>query len=367
MTVPIEDLIRDAQERQADRAIDLERIWAALPASRRRHVRQRRLGMIAAFAAVVAVAAVVTVPTLVFGGRGDNNRATLPSAPRQSPASTPQSAPPGPPAISPTPLGYTVGSPPDGLIERIRWADSGGSQNVASQTRMWSTQSVDEYGDLKSSRLTLRIERTTGGGETSGLTTITVDRKQAWYDGVDAPDESYVSWKPDADTLLTLEQHGLSMSRSELVNVAESVHPDTTTLAPVVTFGWLPGEFSVDHVGLSGNSSTSWHGDVNLISFAGQDGQGRSLAGANLHIELGTSSTEPGNGEPVTVRGHTGKLVSATDAPLARLTLVVDLGGGTWLTLSAMNSPSASIGKEDLLNVAETLQIATPDLSWMGR
>ena len=63
MTVPIEDLIRDAQERQADRAIDLERIWAALPASRRRHVRQRRLGMIAAFAAVVAVAAVVTVPT----------------------------------------------------------------------------------------------------------------------------------------------------------------------------------------------------------------------------------------------------------------------------------------------------------------
>ena len=143
------------------------------------------------------------------------------------------------PAISPTPLGYTVGSPPGGLIERIRWADSGGGENVPSQTRMWSTQSVDEYGDLKSSRLTLRIERTTGGGEASGLTTITVDGKQAWYDGVDAPDKSYVSWKPDADTLLTLEQHGLSMSRSELVNVAESVHPDTTTLAPVVTFGSL--------------------------------------------------------------------------------------------------------------------------------
>lgn len=137
------------------------------------------------------------------------------------------------------------------------------------------------------------------------------------------------------------------MFRTELVNVAESVHSDTITLAPVATFGWLPGAFSVDHVGLSGNSSTSWLG----------------------HVELGTSSTEPGTGEPVTVRGHTGKLVNdtATDAPLARLILVVGLGGGTWLTLSAMNSPSASIGKEDLLRVAETLQIATPDLSWMGR
>lgn len=60
-------------------------------------------------------------------------------------------------------------------------------------------------------------------------------------------------------------------------------------------------------------------------------------------------------------------LVAANAVPTARVTLVVDLGGGTWLTLPAMNSPSATIGKEDLLEVADALQIATPDLSWMGR
>jgi hypothetical protein len=369
MTVPIEDLIRDVQERQADRAVHPERIRAALPAGRRRHARQRRLGMIAAFAAVVAVAAVVTVPTLVFGGRGDGNRAMLPGAAQQSRTSTAPSEPPSPPVISPTALAYTVGSPPGGLIERIRWADTVGGQTVASQTRMWSTQPVDEYGDLKNGRLLLRTERTTGGGETSGLTTITVGGKQGWYDGIDAPDKSHVSWKPDADTLLTLEQHGLNISRTELVRIAESVRQDTATLAPVVTFGWLPGAFTVDHVGLAGNSGTAWLGDVNLTGLDGQDEQGRALAGPNLNVELGTSSTETGTGEPVTVRGHTGKLVNdaATGAALGRLTLVVDLGGGTWLTLSVMDLANATIGKEDLLHIAETLQIATPDLSWMGR
>jgi hypothetical protein len=366
MTVPIEDLIRDAQERQADRAVHPDRIRAALPARRRRHVRQRRLGMVGVCAAVAAVVAVVTVPTLTLGGRGDGNRAVLPGAPSRP---SPSAAAPSPPTISPTPLGYTVGSPPAGLKERIRWADPGGGQNAPAQTRMWSPQAVDDYGDLKSSRLLLRIERTTGTGEPSGVTPTTVGGRQAWYDGIDAPDKSYVSWKPDAGTLLTLEQHGLNMSRTELVRVAESVRPDTTTLAPVVTFGWLPGEFSVDHVGLSGNSTTSWLGDVSLTSSGGQDGQGRPLAGAYLHAQLSTSATESGTGEPVTVRGRPGKVVGDTAGglPLERLTLVVDLGGGTWLTLSAMNPASTGIGKDDLLHVAEALRIATPDLSWMGR
>jgi len=327
------------------------------------------VGVIGAFAAVAALAA---LPTLALGGRGHSEMARLPIGSPQSRSSTQAAAPstrPGLPTISSSPLGYTVGFPPAGLIERVRWADTGGGQggqNVASQTRMWSQQAVDEYGDLKSSRLLLRIEQTTGGGQAPGLTPITVGGSQAWYGGIDAPDKSYVSWKPDAGTLLTLEQHGLNMSRTELVRLAESVRSDSATLAPVVTLGWLPGEFWVDHVGLSGNSSTSWLGEVNLASSGGQDGQGRSLAGANLHIVLGTSSTETGSGELVTVRGRPGQLVTtAQDRPLDRVTLVVDLGGGTWLTLSAMNSPSAGISNEDLLHVAETIQIIPPDLSWI--
>lgn len=75
MTGQIEGLIRYAQERQADRAVDPERVRAVLPARRRRHVRQHRLGMISAAAAVAVVA---TVPALVLGGGGDGSTATLP-------------------------------------------------------------------------------------------------------------------------------------------------------------------------------------------------------------------------------------------------------------------------------------------------
>ena len=180
-----------------------------------------------------------------------------------------------------------------------------------------------------------------------------------------------MSWKPDPDTLLTLEQHGLGLSRNRLVTVAESVRPDSTSLAPVVTFGWLPGAFSADHVGLSGNSAASWLGEVSVASSGGQQGQGqgRSMAGAYLDVVLSTSTTETGTGDPVTVRGHGGKLVSDTSQgpQLTRLTLVVELDGGTWLTLMTMGPADVLMSKADLLHVADALQLATPELSWMGR
>ena len=374
MTVPIEDLVRDAQRRQADRAVSPERIRAALPRRRRRYDLRRR-GTIAAFAAVVAVAAAVAGPALVLGRHGAVT-VVRPGAPAQgrpstAPATAPAtpSTPPAPPTVSPAPLGFTIGSPPSGLVERIRWADTGGGQNAATQTRMWSSLPVDDYGDLKSSRLLLRVERTTGDGGVSGLVAITVGGKPGWYDGIDAPDKSYVSWKPDPDTLLTVEQHGLGLSRSRLVTLAESVRPDSTTLAPVATFGWLPGAFSVNHLGLSGNSGTSWRGELSAVSAGAQDGRGVSMAGPELSLTLGSSTTETGQGEPVTVRGHTGKLVTddSQGPALSRLTLVVDLGGGTWLTLMEMGTASTLPTKADLLHVAEALQLATPDLSWMGR
>ena len=370
MTVPIEELIRDAQERQANRAVHPDRIRAALPARRRRAVRQRRLGMVAVCAAVAGAAAVVTVPTVLLNGHGKGNGATVAGAPAPSQASPSAAAPsqePAPPTIAPVPLGYTVGSPPAGLIERSRTAGSGNSLNPSLQTRMWSAEPVDEYGDLKGSRLVLDVQQTTGSGQYSGVTPITLGGKPAWYDGIDAPDKSSVSWKPDAGTLVTLEQHGLNLSRNALIGIAETVRPDPATLPPVVTFGWLPGAFSVENVDLSGNSTSSWHGDVDLESTRGQDPQGRSLAGASLFVEVGTSSTATGTGEPVTVRGRTGTLISdPATAPEPRLTLVVDLGDGTWLTVSAMYPQAAPVSSDDLLHVAEALQIAPPGLSWTG-
>jgi hypothetical protein len=67
------------------------------------------------------------------------------------------------------------------------------------------------------------------------------------------------------------------------------------------------------------------------------------------------------------VRGRTGTLISdPATAPEPRLTLVVDLGDGTWLTVSAMYPQAAPVSSDDLLHVAEALQIAPPGLSWTG-
>lgn len=369
MTVPIEELIRDAQERQANRAVHPDRIRAALPARRRRAVRQRRLGMVAVCAAVAGAAAVVTVPTLALNGHGNAAaRAGAPAPGQASPSAVPPSQQPTPPTIAPVALGYTIGSPPAGLVERSRSAGSGTSLNPALQTRMWSAQPVDEYGDLKGSRLVLDVQQTTGSGQYAGVTPITLGGKPGWYDGIDAPDKSSVSWKPDAGTLVTLEQHGLNLSRTALIGIAESVRPDAATLPPVVTFGWLPGTFSVQDVALAANSNTSWRGDIDLESTSGQDPHGRSLAGPSLFVDVGTSSNETGSGEPVSVHGRTGKLITdPATAPEPRLTLVVELGDGIWLTVSVMYPVTAPVSRDDLLHVAEALQLAPPDLSWTGR
>jgi hypothetical protein len=383
MTVPIEDLIREAQERQANRAVHPDRIRAGLPARRRRVVRQRQLGMVAVCAAVAGAAAVVTVPIVAVGGHGNSHGSghatTQAGAPAPGPGSAPAATPgSGPtPTIAPQALGYTIGSPPAGLVERSRTWGSGSGLNPPLVTRIWSAQPVDDYGDLKGSRLDLYVQQTTGGGPASGVTPITVGGKPGWYDGIDAPDKSSVSWKPDAGTLLTVDQHGLNLSQNALISIAESVRPDPATLAPVITFGWLPGAFSADDVALAGNSNTSWHSDIDVSSDAvlnspGPDGphQGRSYFGTTLTVTLGTSTTVTDNGEPVSVRGRTGKLVSdpATDlSPGPRLTLVVDLGDGTWLTIMAMYPAASPVSKDDLLHIAEALQLAPPDLAWIGR
>jgi hypothetical protein len=371
MSVPIEDLIRDAQERQANRAVHPDRIRAGLPARRRRRVRHRQFGLVAVCAAVAGAAAVVAVPTLALNRHDNGNAAAQAGGPAGKPGANPtaQSASqPAPPSFAPVALGYTIGSPPAGLVERSRSSGSGNGLNPALRSRTWSAQPVDDYGDLKGSRLELYVQQTAASGQVSGVSPVTVGGKPGWYDGIDAPDKSYVAWKADAGTLVTVEQHGLNLSQAQLIGIAESVRPDPATLAPVVTFGWLPGTFSVQGVDLSGNSNTSWQGNVDLESVAGKDAAGRSLAGPSLMVELGTSVTATGTGEPVTVRGRTGKLINdPTGGAEPRLTLVVDLGDGTWLTLSTISPTTATpVSTDELLHVAEALQVAPPDLAWIG-
>jgi hypothetical protein len=70
MTSDIEELIREAQARQAERAVDPDRIRAALPVRPIRPVRYRRYGGIATLAAAGVAAIMVLAPSLLRPGGG---------------------------------------------------------------------------------------------------------------------------------------------------------------------------------------------------------------------------------------------------------------------------------------------------------
>lgn len=85
MTRNIEDLIRSAQELQADRAVSTDRIRAALPSRVDSVRRRRRFSMLGATVATAVVAAAVTIPAVALRGAGPAPTTPPWPAPRHPP------------------------------------------------------------------------------------------------------------------------------------------------------------------------------------------------------------------------------------------------------------------------------------------
>ncbi|MBG0565438.1 hypothetical protein [Actinoplanes aureus] len=374
----IEDLIRAAQEHQADRSVPADRIRAALPRRAARANRHRRYGMLAAGLTAAAVATAVTVPALAL--RDDSPAVTAePAAPPASgPASATPSSQPAPGAALPTQvkLEYRPTWVPSGFAEHIRHFNVGEPGDSLGPTlmRVWkkSVSAGDPWGGTELS-LYIRTEATDAAAaiDTSGQK-VDINGAQGFYTPPQGDRKSSVNWTLDDHTALTIAALKVDISKNDLLRMARSVRPDPGVSPVPVSPRWLPPGWETTGAEVSGPSQDTWRSYVYAVRRAPEPStdadrkaakEGNSQSG-ELSVTVGTTTDAPSGGDRFTVGGHPARHPVRTDEPGKRLIyLVVDLGEGRLMTLIGSG---AGLTLDDLKKVAEKTEITPAGLAWLG-
>lgn len=362
----LEELIRDAQRRQADRAVDPGRIRNALPRRAARNARHSRRRTGAFLIGATTLAAAVAIPVLL--GRSGGNDAV--SAGARPGTATTTAAGPGavatPPATDSARFTGQVFKPtwvPSGLVERNRIVFGGGF------TRSWRKASAGTSG---ATRLDLESRVADGANDPQANegVAVSVGGKAGFYHpAVAGDDKSYVEWRATPTAVLSVTEVGLRLSKTDLVKVAASVQPDgSASFVPQPSFP-LPAGLAWTSVEMSGTGPTHW----TLSSYSSAPDTGASTPAESkkshptpttLTVAFGSQTDAPAGGHSVTVAGHPGRVITVADSGPANLGgqtyVVVNVGPNRVETLTARG-----LTEPALLAVAATVPFPTPDLSWL--
>jgi hypothetical protein len=370
MNTSLEDLVREAQHRQADNAVAPERIRAALPRRAARTARRRRTGFFAVVGAGVAGLAAVVVPVVMTNGTGPV--VALPGAPKTS-----ATVVPGPFSLAPTTLRFKPTWLPGGFVERQRMVTAvNDNPTIDYEMRSWSKEPVNDHGEVQGNLISLQVNPgklpptpSTGAGDSA-----TVGGKPAHFVGADGS-KSYVEWQVDGSSIASVSSHG-SVSKTDLLRIAESVRADKAVVTSPLTVGAPPAGVQVQGASFTGDSPSRWqftmHGDENVVTPSGGDkNRGNKRTAKGIEVYYGTFKPAPAGGETVTVGGHPGRVLKSTqDAGLDGRSydmdqwwLEVDLGQGRYLTVV-----SYALGRDATVALAGSVKVtAEPDLSWLGK
>ena len=358
MSTPIEDLIRAAQQRQAERAHGPDRLLTELPARAARRARRRRYQTLGTVAVAAAVAAALTVPAL--GLR--NGTSGAPSQPAAQPSSAATAVAS---TFPPVALRYRPTWLPPGLTERIRSGQpvSAGNGSPANMLRVWTDRPVGTDGAGVPAQLVMSMRQASGTNDPLANTGVEVDINGTvgYYH---ASDKSYVEWRAGADTVVALTQHKLNLSQQDLLRIARSVQPDPAQLLVPLHVGWLPGDMRVITGQVSGDSPAAW---MAMLSAQQQPAPGGSASSQrSITVSLSPTTTAPAGGRSLTVNGHPARLVIRTDRPMDMRYVVVDLGDGRKLTVSGV-SRADPLTDDELIQVAEHAAPSDPvDVAWIA-
>ncbi|GAA1572675.1 hypothetical protein GCM10009827_113320 [Dactylosporangium maewongense] len=341
MTTELETLVRELQEQRADAAPDPDRIRGALPEliARRRTTRT----VVATVAAVLVLALAVPV-TLAATGR------------RQA----------GPPAASPgratTPgiaLRYSPTWVPGGYRERLRALVIVDRETGDDILRRWTDgpmlgqfQPMVRYLDLEILEMSARP-----GPAQDGAVDINGVPGTVFVGSV--PDsKAVVSWQIDATHSARVEASP-AISQDDILRVARSVRPDPAVFSPPVQQG-RQGQLASGKYDMIADDPGHW-GTTSIMS----DVVAPLLS---LKVTVGPAFDVPEGGDPVRVRGATGRIV-ATVPPASNLqwtlTLVVTLPDGRPLTVESSVGGDSPAAREALVRAVDGLVIdPAPDVSW---
>ncbi|MGI5182788.1 hypothetical protein ACQEVZ_41685 [Dactylosporangium sp. CA-152071] len=341
MTTELETLVRRLQEQRADAAPDPDRLRGALPAliARRRTTRT----VVAAVAAVIVLALAVPV-TLAATGR------------RQA---GPPAASPGPAATPGIALRYGPTWVPDGYRERRRGGVVVDQETGGAVFRRWTDgpmvgqfQPSVRYLELEIVEMPARPGPTPDGAvDINGVPgTVFVG---------EAPDSrAVVTWQIDA-THFARVQSSPAISQDDILRVARSVRPDPAVFSPPVRQG-RPGPLPSGKYDMIADNTRHWDATSIMLDVVAPL--------LSLKATVGPAFDVPEGGDPVHVRGATGRI--AAIAPPASnlswtLTLVVTLPDGRLLTVESNVDGDSPATREALVRAADGLVIdLAPDVSW---
>lgn len=360
----IEDLVRDAQARQADRAVPPARILATLPVRAARVQRQRRIGWATGAVAAAAVAGVIAVPALaVHPGR------PVVLTPATVPAPSPSASAPAVTAFPVFRLGYKLTWAPSGMTERIRSADTGQSDAAFGPTvmRIWKKQvgAGDPSGGAEFSLyVRTAVPKPADAMDTSGQK-VDIHGARGYYQPSSGDHKSSVDWSPDPHTVLMITAGHLDVSRSDMLKAARSVAPDPGTVDPAVRLDWLPDGWSATGFSVSGPSAARWRSEVFAGAPASPTADPKSLKEdglPSLSVVVGTTTDAPAGGPALLVGGHPARWPLRTDPAGQSLSyLVVDLGHGRLMTLIG----SGGIQKNEMMRVAAATVLVPAAAGWI--
>ncbi|MEV0562153.1 hypothetical protein [Dactylosporangium sp. NPDC050588] len=340
MTTELETLVRELQEQRADAAPDPDRLRGALPAliARRRTTRT----VVATVAAVLVLALAVPV-TLSATGR----RQAGPPAASPVPAATPG-----------IPLRYGPTWVPDGYRERRRGLLVVDRETGSAVFRRWTDGPM--LGQFQPSVRYLELEivemPARPGPTPDGVVDINGVAGTVFIGA--APNSTVVvTWQIDA-THTARVQASPAISPDDILRVARSVRPDPAVFSPPVRQG-RPGALPSGKYDMTADDPGHWSATL-VVSDAAPL--------LTLKATVGPAFDVPEGGDPVRVRGATGRIV-ATAPPASNLkwtlTLVVTLPDGRPLTVESSVGGDPSAARESLVRAVDALVIdPAPDVSW---
>jgi hypothetical protein len=271
------------------------------------------------------------------------------------------------------PLRYRPTWLPPGFTERSR----SGVAGTAPPDSIWSVSQIWTKGSgavlyTGGPRLELAVERVKDGVDPLGAggVEVTVNGRPGRLVGTPGTAEkSYLSWMPDAATVLLLSQVDYRLSKAELLRIARSVRPTRAVQGAPLRVGWLPaGMVVIPNLTIVGNSERFWQASLYAQPPAPKtDAKAAGQDSASVVLSVGTVTEAPAGGEQITVDGRPARFVvraAEPKPPLIRSYVVVELGDGMLLTVAGMGS---AISRADLVRIAATARVEdAADLSWLG-
>ncbi|GIJ63423.1 hypothetical protein [Virgisporangium aurantiacum] len=368
-----DNLLREALQRQADRAPDPDRVRAALPRRAARRTR-RRYGSLAGGLVAAAALAAFAVPVLAL----DDAPAPRGAGPAAEMSSSASAGPAAPAAVG---LRYRPTWLPAGLTERSRSVPLGPDFGYDGPVRFWKRSDAGAGFDMGGSRLEFGAVDAENGADQFGDygQAVDINGRPGRLSPAPGDGKSSLHWLIDPQTVIFIHNVEAGVSDADLLRIARSVQPDPGQVAVPMRFGWLPTGMAPKLAQFAGDSADRWQ--LELTAYGKIPGasppptsekdvkEGGQDPDRGIYARLGRSTDAPDGGESITVAGRPARIVirdieGPKPMPFQHVYVVVELASGLKLTVSSV---LPDVSRDDLLATAAAIEVGPgPDLGWLG-